>query len=219
MNRFWNSDVELLANAIQKLGPLSSRSIDPGILRPVPVRIIDCVLSLNRNFDRFVVPRVERFQRANPNLQRVAELAEMISNYPCAADFVEDQLQYRHADRARVLKEVVGFVGGVVGRNPDVEEADSLKRWAANASPKDVGALKISGFGISGFQYLRILFGAQTTKPDIWIIRFVSDAVGYPVSAIAAVGLLEAASRKLGVSASDVDATIWERGARGGSCN
>ena len=75
--------------------------------------------------------------------------------------------------------------------------------------------LNIRGFAIAGFQYLRMLFGADTTKPDRYIIGFVSDILNRRVSAIESLLLLEAASERVGLSVRDVDSYIWNRGARG----
>jgi hypothetical protein len=47
--------------------------------------------------------------------------------------------------------------------------------------PGDSYFLGIKGFKLSGFQYLRMLFGAQTTKPDVHIVKFISEIVGRKV--------------------------------------
>ena len=60
-----------------------------------------------------------------------------------------------------------------------------------------------------------MLFGADTTKPDVHIIRFLSDILNRNVSDIEALLLLEAASERVGVSVRAVDNFIWKRGARG----
>lgn len=59
-----------------------------------------------------------------------------------------------------------------------------------------------------------MLFGADTTKPDKWIIRFVSRYVGRNVSDSQALHLLERAAEKLKLSVRDLDTTIWELLAR-----
>ena len=60
-----------------------------------------------------------------------------------------------------------------------------------------------------------MLFGADTTKPDVHIIGFLSDILNRRVSAIEALRLLEAASKSLGLSVRDVDTYIWQIRARG----
>jgi hypothetical protein len=79
-------------------------------------------------------------------------------------------------------------------------------------------ALGIRGFGLAGFQYLRMLFGANTTKPDIRICAWVAAAVGHPISPIRALRLLERAAPEACVYLRDVDTTIWEMLARAPRC-
>jgi hypothetical protein len=75
----------------------------------------------------------------------------------------------------------------------------------------------VPGFGLGGFQYLRMLFGAQTTKPDVHIIRFVSEAIGRKIADIKALYLLERAAKQAGLPIRELDITIWETGARRGN--
>jgi hypothetical protein len=60
-----------------------------------------------------------------------------------------------------------------------------------------------------------MLFGANTTKPDTHILRYVANRIGRPVFDIAALQLLEHAAAEAGVSLRDLDTTIWEGSARG----
>ena len=65
---------------------------------------------------------------------------------------------------------------------------------------------------LQSFQYLCMLFGVDTTKPDIYIIRFVSGLLNRNVSDLEAHALLEAACERIGVSVRAVDNLIWKRG-------
>ena len=66
------------------------------------------------------------------------------------------------------------------------------------------------GFGVAGFQYLRMHFGADTVKPDVHIRRYVEGVLGRPVGDVAMVWLVEQACRKVGASPLAVDARIWQ---------
>ena len=114
-----------------------------------------------------------------------------------------------------MLQEVVKFVCQIVERIPTVPEKEFLKQWAIQARPEECYGLNIKHFKLAGFQYLRMLFGANTTKPDVHIIRFLSDTLNRKVSDIESLLLLEAASERVGVSVRAVDKYIWKRGARG----
>lgn len=67
-------DVSRVVHAIRGLTGGVCASTDPAWSRPVAIRVIDCVLSLNRHYDRFVVPRLEALMRVRPDLQTVAHL-------------------------------------------------------------------------------------------------------------------------------------------------
>lgn len=103
----------------------------------------------------------------------------------------------------------------VAGQVSRTEQLANPERWAREARPADCAALHMAGFGIAGFQYLRMLFGANTTKPDIHICRYVSNCIDCMVSDTEALQLLEQAALEAGVLLRDLDTTIWERSARG----
>lgn len=134
---------------------------------------------------------------------------------PCA--FMETELEYRHPARARTLDAVVRFVLNVIDTRHSASEETALREWAVAARPEDHRALHIKGFALAGFQYLRMLFGAQTTKPDLHIVGFVSEVLGRRVSALEALALLENAAPRAALNLRDVDTSIWELRARGAS--
>ncbi|RKU38203.1 hypothetical protein C6495_00375, partial [Candidatus Poribacteria bacterium] len=181
-------------------------SADYGYNEATAVAVIDCVLSLNRKYDAFVVPRLETFMNRHPEIQKVGELAELIDSYPTPLDFSIEELNYRDENRARILREVVQFVCTIVQvvrtmvqEFSAASEEEVLKEWALRAKPHECETLGIRGFKVAGFQYLRMLFGADTTKPDVHIIGFIADALNRKVSAYEALALLEAASERLGL--------------------
>jgi hypothetical protein len=139
----------------------------------------------------------------------------LIDQFSTPADFVRDVLDYDHPDRARILKAVVAFALKIIGDKSERTEISRLEQWAKSASPQDHVALGISGFAIAGFQYLRMLFGANTTKPDTHIRGYVAEAVGHGVSDLEALKLLEAAAERQAIVLRDVDTNIWEIRARG----
>jgi len=64
------------------------------------------------------------------------------------------------------------------------------------------------------FQNPRILFGAQTVKPDVHIRRFGSRAVGQAVGDVEALTLLEVAGEHLAWPLAGIDYAIWDTLAR-----
>ena len=210
-------DVTTVATRLEQLSSniLGFGSVDPAWTRPPAVLVIDCVLSLNRNYDKFLVPQLETFMNSHPEIQRVSDLAKLMVSYSTPHAFVQQELNYKHESRAQTLQAVVEFVCQIVEATQTIEEKkEVLKQWAIQVEPSDYQTLNIRGFGIAGFQYLRMLFGADTTKPDVHIIRFLSDTLNRRVSDVESLFLLEAASERVGLSVRDVDSFIWENGAR-----
>ena len=210
------ADIDAVAEGIRRLGPnvRGFGTVDPAWARPPAVLVIDCVLSLNRKYDGFVVPRLKEFMSTHPGIRQVTDLANLIAGYPTPHAFQQEELNYNYEDRANTLQSVVKFVCKIVEESPTVSEEEALKQWAIQANPEEYQTLNIRGFGIAGFQYLRMLFGADTTKPDVHIIRFVSNLLNRNVSAIEALHLLEASSTRLELSVRDVDTYIWQISAR-----
>ena len=217
-NDISESDVIIIANRLEQLSPHipGFGSVDPAWSRPPAVLVIDCVLSLNRNYDTFLVPRLKTFMNNHPKTRRLTDLAKLMVSYPTPHAFVQQELSYNHETRANTLQAVVKFVCQIVEDTQTIEEEKKvLRQWALLAEPSDYQTLNIKGFGIAGFQYLRMLFGADTTKPDVHIIGFLSELLNRRVSAVEALRLLEAASESVGLSVRDVDTYIWQIRARG----
>jgi hypothetical protein len=178
---------------------------------PAPsLNVIDCVLSLNRDYLKFVRPRVKRFRERNPHVHSLAELAKLIRSFSSPLDFSIDELDYRDTNRAQTLLGVTEYLIDELQDHEGSNEADRLASWARQARPGDYLLVSVKGFALAGFQYLRMLFGAQTTKPDRHIRRFVGSVVGHTVTDIQAVLLLEKAAKRIRIPLRDIDAQIWK---------
>jgi hypothetical protein len=208
-------DREVLARVLRQMKSSIRQSSDRAWRRDAAIRVIDCVLSLNRNYDSFVVPRLDSFERARPGVRTVGDLRGLMAAYPSAPAFMSRCLDYNDDARALTLIKVVDWLVGVAGGGDYNAQMSNLKRWAADAKPEDHFKLGIGGFALGGFQYLRMLFEANTTKPDIHIQRYVASCVGHRVSDVQALALLEAAAIDADVCLRDLDTTIWETSARG----
>lgn len=209
-------EIEKLAAAIRQLAPTVASSADEAWKQSPALCVIDCVLSLNRNYDKFVVPRLKKFGQEWPQVESFTQLQTLIKKYPSSDDFVRSELYYNDKTRANMLASVVDWIVGICGNGDTDEQRSYMKEWAKNSNFR-VSSPNIRHFGLSGFQYLRMLFGADTTKPDIHICRFVAAVIGRKVSDYQALNLLERATAEAGVSIRDLDTTIWEMSARRGS--
>ncbi len=176
--------------------------------------VLDCVLSLNRRYDSVVLPRLEMFARQRPEVVELAHLSDLMRKHEDAGAFCLKELRYNDVRREQTLKGVLEYLLMVQSRYEGESEWERLGAWAVAVRPQDYLAVGVRGFALSGFQYMRMLFGAQTTKPDIHIIRFVSQIVGRKVTDVKALELLEQAALQANLPLREVDNAIWEAGAR-----
>lgn len=70
----------------------------------------------------------------------------------------------------------------------------------------------VKGLGPWTFEYFTMLIGEESTKPDIWITRFVSRAVGRQASHHEAFDAVKNAAAVLGCGSSALDHAIWSYG-------
>jgi hypothetical protein len=174
------------------------------------LNILDCVLSLNRRYYEFAKPRVDMFKENNPGCFQIEDLISIIQKYKCNyGEFTIKELDYNHAERGRIIYEVAQFLLKEISKYDDGKQMAKLEKWAKNTKPENVSELKIKGFGLSGFQYLRMLFGAQTAKPDVHIRNYLSDIIGRNLSDVAALNLLEKAAAITGLPLRELDYEIW----------
>jgi hypothetical protein len=170
---------------------------------------------LNRRYDTFCEPKVQRFANQHPEVGTLERLLRLINRYSTPLEFSSEELNYRDEGRAATLVGVLTHLLQAQNAFKSSSETSRLRQWARKAKPSDYEAFGVRGFGLSGFQYLRMLFRAQTAKPDVHIRRFVSKAVGHPVGDVRALTLLEDAARRLRWPLLALENAIWDRLARG----
>lgn len=175
--------------------------------------IIACVISLNRKWDSFVVPRLNIFEEKSPEIRSATDLQEALRTGGCV-HFTEERLNYKHPDVARRIESVTDWMVGESGSGSCEEQQSRLKDWAAHASPSDLEKISIPGFKLAGFQFMRMVFGADTVKPDVHVINYVSEAIGRRVSDKASIKMLEDAAHQLGMSVRSIEQKLWRIGAR-----
>jgi hypothetical protein len=204
-------DVSLIVSAVSKLLPMASSDEVLDYIWPhPPLSVIDCVLSLNRNYKDFCKPRVKRFAERHPEVINLDLLQKLINRYPSPFEFSKEELDYKDKRRSQTLLGVTDFLINIQERFDGEAEKIRLLQWAITAQPQDFKSLRIHGFGLSGFQYLRMHFGAQTVKPDVHICHFVRDVIGRRLNEISAILLMERAAKQIGPPLRAVDNAIWK---------
>jgi len=180
-----------------------------------PLDVLDCVLSLNRHYDSFCLPRVQNFKKRHPEIESLEALLSFIRSYLSPLEFSIQELDYRDEARAETLVGVLNYLVAAQRSIMGDSESDRLLQWADSVKPQDYVSVGVRGFGLAGFQYLRVLLGAQAAKPGVHIQHFISDAVGSEVGDPEALSLLEEACAVLKWPLTDLDYAVWEKLARG----
>jgi hypothetical protein len=207
------TDSDQLAAALRQDFPSPAPSRDPAWSRPPALRILDCVLAFRRNDTRPIDPRVDAFQRRFPAVESLPQLRALIVSYKSPGLFARDVLDSNEPAPAETLRALLEYLIRMATVGSGSEET-RLKAWAACARPQDHLTLQIPGFGLAAFQYLRMLFGANTTRPDLQVGRYVAAVLGRPVSDVEALLLLEEAAPLVPVQLRDLAIADWKAPAR-----
>lgn len=209
------SDTDLLADVLkERFGHVEIRH-DYGWSGNTALSVLDCVLSLNRRYDSVVFPRIQAFANRYPKVTELSHLKSMFDAYEEVGAFSREKLNYNDVRREHTIRGVVAYLTAIQANHSGETEWERLQAWAHSVQPSDYTQVGVKGFGLAGFQYLRMLFGVQTTKPDVHIIRFVSTITGKSVNDMTALCLLEQAAKQANLPLREVDGAIWEAGTRG----
>ena len=178
------------------------------------VKVINSVLSLRRPYKTVVKPKLDAFQENNPDVIQVSDLVDLMARYDTPYDFLKAELDFRSELKATAIDGVVEKLCGITNASPSVPEEDAIRQWALQANPEGYRVWNIKNFGIAGFQWLRMLFGADTVKPDTHILNFLADTLNerFPQTKkkkLEAVDLIEETSAHSEFSARDIDRIIW----------
>ncbi|MGP1347637.1 MAG: hypothetical protein ACTS3F_13350 [Phycisphaerales bacterium] len=217
------ADAHRLADRLRRDFPEPPSPDDPAWRSTSATKTIDCVLSLRKPYERVVKPRVKRFAAEHPAIQSCQQLRAFIATHESPHAFMRDTLQLDSPGKAAMLIGVLDHLIDIQQRFDAPTEVDRLRAWARWARPGDYLLFDIPGFALAGFQYLRMLFGADTTKPDLHILNYLAEALDQPRAQsisqqVRAVCVLERACELLSVPTRRMDKAIWEQ-RTGGSLN
>ena len=177
---------------------------------PPAVRVIHSVISQALNYETTVYPRLVDFKKNRPDVKSVRQLADLMASYTTPLEFLTEEVKLKHPGKAGAIEGLVKYLCGLIEASPTVPEEETLKQWAITAEPDDYKKLNIKGVGIATLQWLRMLFGADTSKPDVHIMNFIHDTIDEELSEDDCILLIEGVASYLEVSERTVDAAIWD---------
>jgi hypothetical protein len=157
-----------------------------------PVIIVaDAVLSINRQYEAFVVPRLERLERSGiTSLEQLDSACTQYGIHGFATVW-----NYNHPERVVMLQDLVRKFLTIKQQYEASDDLEAMHRWGKEARPADWASFGVKGIGFTTYQYLRILCGANTTKPDVHIKQAFVEATGKSRSVAEIVTVIEEAAQ------------------------
>jgi hypothetical protein len=191
-------ELDRLEAACRKV-PLSARDhVAEDLMTELFVTVLDY-----QNRDVAVRKALDHFRAEHADVRSFEGLEAMLADHHDDEDLAQTLWGNRHHRRARELRGLVAYF-----RERDVTDLAALRMWAAASTQEEfVGHIK--GLGPAVYRSLVIRLGVDTIKPDVHVLRFVSAAVGRPVTQDEAVGSLETVARRIGTSARTLDGSVW----------
>src|SRR5690242_9588036 len=100
-------DVDALAKLLKdRFGNVAIRH-DYGWPQKPALCVLDCVLSLNRRYDKVVYPRVLAFSQRHPEVVELRHLRAMLRRHPEVGSFCRERVNYNDPRREQTLCGVV----------------------------------------------------------------------------------------------------------------
>ena len=170
---------------------------DPATGRqPSPIlAVLTVLLSLDDRKLGYVEERIKALQSPDPGYGTLAGIRDYAAMLTPEKYFLIDP-----RDDGRGAELLLPLLDGLIDELRDFpgnSEAEQARAWATAARPSDWSFGPFRGLGLTGFQHLRQLLGANTVIPGSDHVAFASKTVGRPVDATEALYLLERAAGRL----------------------
>lgn len=166
--------------------------------------LVDTVLSINRKYDSFVKPRIELIKNT-----RIDSFDSLRQELEKGDEYFISLWNYNHPQRIELLRNLLAYFIDYKNNNNIKTDLETLRTWGEESSVEKYSNWNIKGIAFTTYQYLRMLCGADTVKPDIHILRTIEKGIGRKLSTKDSVKIIEDISRKIGIKARDLDHAIW----------
>lgn len=202
-----NTDILKIKKFIENIESKSNPQNSLGNYPNVVLVCIDAVLSINRKYYKFVVPRITYFQENYGNITTLEQLSNLIKEK--GIEGFSECWNYKHNDRVETLEYLVNKLMEISKKYKGNTEIEKLKTWANETLPTDYKKFNVKGIGLATYQYIRMMLGASTVKPDVHIKRTISNILNRNVSDIESINLFEQACKELKVDTATIDHNLW----------
>lgn len=201
------SDLEKIKDYIKMVDSTSSEKNSLGNYNTAVLVCIDAVLSINRQYYKFVVPRITYFQNNYSDIITLNQLLNLIEKK--GIEGFSECWNYKHNSRVETLYYLVKKLIDISKKYYGNTELECLRNWAKLSMPSDYKNFNVKGVGLATYQYIRMMLGASTVKPDIHIKRTISNILNRNISDMDAIDLFENACRDLKLDIAVIDHNLW----------
>ncbi|AQP53208.1 hypothetical protein CBF34_07890 [Vagococcus penaei] len=167
--------------------------------------ILDAVMSRSRVYEKTVVPKIKYFKENYSDINTLEKLIDTIER-DGPENFAPKYLDYRFKQLGQVLLDTaMVFNDNKLG----IDDLESMRLFAESPNfYKDIQ--KVNGIGIATARYLAILLNVDTVKPDVHILKFISNALGRKVKEQEAIDLLTFVAKEMDTPVAIIDNSIWQ---------
>lgn len=199
----------------EELGKPSTWVTPPGYPDSLALCVIDAIYSTGGRYAQVinVIDRYTERQGADHGAEELLGSIRTVGAAAWAADVVENRRRAHTKPGAPLKAEVIEQAAELLIAQ-DIRTVPEL-RTRLGDSPEDHSLhaewkkLPSQSSGVT-YNYLLILAGLPSVKPDRMVLRFLEDALQqHRISNEEAVGLIKAAATKLGTDARTLDHMIW----------
>lgn len=209
---YTQEDCKKLKQAISEVKLLEGEANEIGCYKNAVLVCLDAVLSINRKYYSFVVPRIKRFQEEYSDIDTLPKLWELIKN-TSTEEFVKIW-NYNHPQRVEILTRLVGkLIDCAKIKNSDSPEQglSKLRMWANSTNIYGYKDFNVPGIGVATYQYIRMMLGAKTVKPDVHIKRDIFSVLNKKLNDYDTIDIFEKACNSQNIDISKADRSLWKK--------
>jgi hypothetical protein len=169
--------------------------------------ILDVLLSKNRNYDVIKKNNLDYFEKNYGkiinSLQQVVDLVDE-NGLKALGTLINSTYESRIEEIYNTCKAFLEFKyeKGVM------DDLEAMKIWANNAKKGDF-IWNIKGIGPAVFQYLQMLLGIDTVKPDVHIMNFLYKVTERKFKEFESIKGFKEIAEYMGIRVADLDYSVW----------
>ena len=209
---YTQEDYNKLKSAISKIELLEGQDNELGNYTNAVLICIDAVLSINRKYYSFVVPRIKNFQENYSNIDTLLKLKELIKS--SSIQQFSKIWDYNHPQRFEVLTNLVEKLidcSNIKDLDSSESELKKLRSWARSTNVYDYKNFNVRGIGITTYQYIRMLLGTKTVKPDTHIKKYIFSVLNKNLNEYDIIDIFEKACKSENIDIAKADHSLWKQ--------